>query len=139
MIRPFKKADSTTVSYCVLGCVFIPSPGSPPLVRFQGCSTGLVPVSLSSNAAATAGFHGMVFHSIDFGVKMGELLASVPAAASTPGTEMAPIVVTGGGKSAQDICAHLANESRTVIMVCLDVDAFTAGPKPLPGFIRKSR
>ena len=81
----------------------------------------------------------MVFHSVDFGAKMKELLSSVSAAASNPTIETAPIVVIGGGKSAQDICAYLANEGRKVTMVCPDVDAFTAGPKPLPDFIRKSR
>ena len=81
----------------------------------------------------------MVFHSVDFGAKMKELLASVPAIASNQGTETAPVIVVGGGKSAQDICAYLANEGLKVTMVCPDVDAFTAGPKPLPDFIRKSR
>nr|VWO99039.1 14-alpha sterol demethylase Cyp51A (EC [Ganoderma boninense] len=104
-----------------------------------GCNTGFVPEYLSSAAAASAGFRGMVFHSVDFGAKMQELLVSVPAVASNPDTEIAPIIVIGGGKSAQDICAYLANEGRKVTMVCPDVDAFTAGPKPLPDFIRKSR
>ena len=81
----------------------------------------------------------MAFHSVDFGMKMQELLASVPAIASNQGTETTPVIVVGGGKSAQDICAYLANEGRKVTMVCPDVDAFTAGPKPLPDFIRKSR
>ncbi|TBU39199.1 hypothetical protein BD309DRAFT_454467 [Dichomitus squalens] len=81
----------------------------------------------------------MVFHSVDFGLKMADLLASVPEAGVDPTRNTHPIIVVGGGKSAQDICTYLANEGRKVTMVCPDVDAFTAGPKPLPDFIRKSR
>ncbi|TFK94863.1 FAD/NAD-P-binding domain-containing protein [Polyporus arcularius HHB13444] len=102
-----------------------------------GCSTAHIPAGLGTEAAASAGFAGMVFHSADFGARMGDLLEAVPSEAKDP--EVAPIVVVGGGKSAQDICAYLANEGRKVTMVCPDFDAFTAGPKPLPAFIRKSR
>ena len=94
---------------------------------------------------------------MDFGPKLGDLLASV-APEHGVGADLAPIVVVGGGKSAQEyvlafqslsdsdgytvhgsICAYLANEGRKVTMVCHNLDAFTAGPKPLPDFIRKSR
>ncbi|KAI0658609.1 FAD/NAD(P)-binding domain-containing protein [Cubamyces menziesii] len=103
-----------------------------------GCSTPRVPEQLSSKAAADAGFTRPVFHSMDFGPKLSDLLASV-APEHDVGADLAPIVVVGGGKSAQDICAYLANEGRKVTMVCHNLDAFTAGPKPLPDFIRKSR
>ncbi|KAI0711021.1 FAD/NAD-P-binding domain-containing protein [Cerioporus squamosus] len=102
-----------------------------------GCSTAHIPSGLGPEAAASAGFAGMVFHSADFGARMGDILEASPSDTEHP--EAAPIVVVGGGKSAQDISAYLANEGRKVTMVCPDFDAFTAGPKPLPAFIRKSR
>ncbi|KAI0686660.1 FAD/NAD-P-binding domain-containing protein [Cerioporus squamosus] len=101
-----------------------------------GCNTAHIPEELKLSTAQASGFQGMVFHSIDFGAKMEDLLVAVPPADQTP---VSPVVVVGGGKSAQDICAYLANEGRTVTIVCPDFDAFTAGPKPLPDFIRKSR
>ncbi|KAI0329616.1 FAD/NAD(P)-binding domain-containing protein [Cubamyces sp. BRFM 1775] len=102
-----------------------------------GCSTPRVPEQLSANAATNAGFAGPVLHSIDCGPRLDDLLASVAPEGNSE--DLAPIVVIGGGKSAQDICAYLANEGRKVSMVCPNLDAFTAGPKPLPDFIRKSR
>ena len=81
----------------------------------------------------------MVCHSIDFGKKRAELLASVPEAGTESASDSPPVVIVGGGKSAQDIAAYLANERRKVTMVCPDFDAFTAREKPLPDFIRKSR
>ncbi|KAI0371491.1 FAD/NAD(P)-binding domain-containing protein [Pilatotrama ljubarskyi] len=106
-----------------------------------GCSTPRMPARLNSDAAAAAGFQGLVFHSADFGARLQDLLAS--AAAVDDDSDLAPapapVVVVGGGKSAQDICAYLANEGRRVAMICHNLDAFTAGPRPLPNFIRKSR
>ena len=104
-------------------------------------------------------FKGIVIHSAEFGTKSGELLASVPAQSGNTEAEAPAIVVVGGGKSAQEyvfpatfrdapcaqcmpldsISAYLANEGRKVTVICPDFDAFTAGPKPLPAFIRKSR
>ncbi|EJF61517.1 FAD/NAD(P)-binding domain-containing protein [Dichomitus squalens LYAD-421 SS1] len=104
-----------------------------------GCSAGFVPESLSPSAASAAGFHRIVCHSVDFGRKRAELLASVPEIGLEPSRTIPSIVVVGGGKSAQDICTYLANERRKVTIVCPDFDAFTARPKPLPDFIRKSR
>ncbi|KAH9899419.1 FAD/NAD-P-binding domain-containing protein [Cubamyces lactineus] len=99
-----------------------------------GCSTARIPEQLNSKAATDAGFAGPVFHSMDFGPKLDDLLANV-APGNNTGSDLAPIVVIGGG----NICAYLANEGKKVTMVCHNLDAFTAGPKPLPDFIRKSR
>ncbi|KAJ7644895.1 FAD/NAD-P-binding domain-containing protein [Roridomyces roridus] len=76
----------------------------------------------------SSGFQGPTIHSAHFAARREEIL-------STPGS----IVVVGGGKSAQDICANLANEGREVTVVFEKVDAFSAGTTPLPNFIRKSR
>ena len=43
----------------------------------------------------------MVFHSMDFGAKMDELLRQVPPSRGDE-PDTAPIVVIGGGKSAQE-------------------------------------
>ena len=68
----------------------------------------------------------------------------------------APVVVVGGGKSAQEWvrpCVHpglhltvassaaafLATEGRPVTMIFRTADAFLASPNPLPDYIRKSR
>ncbi|KAI0355439.1 FAD/NAD-P-binding domain-containing protein [Trametes cingulata] len=106
-----------------------------------GCSTPRTPEDLTPAAASAAGFKGLVFHSADYAAKRQELLTSVPSVEHTSPSDLAraPIVVVGGGKSAQDICAYLANEGRKVTMVCHNLDAFTAAPKPVPHFIRKSR
>ncbi|KAI0315357.1 FAD/NAD-P-binding domain-containing protein [Amylostereum chailletii] len=105
-----------------------------------GCSTPLVPESLSPHAAAAAGFKGPVFHSMDFGLKMDELLAAARRPiGEDPSSDPSGVVVVGGGKSAQDISAYLANEGRKVSVVFDRTDAFTAGSRPLPDFIRKSR
>ena len=50
----------------------------------------------------TSGFKGMVFHSFDFGSKLGDLIASVPPAGPNLGPKAASVVVVGGGKSAQE-------------------------------------
>ena len=67
----------------------------------QGCDTALIPDDLTPAAAQAAEFEGMVFHSIDFGAKMDDLLASVPQA-DQGDSQPSPIVVIGGGKSAQE-------------------------------------
>ncbi|EIW61544.1 FAD/NAD-P-binding domain-containing protein [Trametes versicolor FP-101664 SS1] len=106
-----------------------------------GCDSPKLPMKLSPDAARAAGFKGLVFHSVDFGPKLQDLIASVPPCdpSETSKSLGSSVVVIGGGKSAQDIAAYLANEGRAVTMICPDLDAFTAGPKPLPDFIRKSR
>ena len=44
----------------------------------------------------------MVFHSFDFGSKLGDLLASVPPADPDSDPKAASVVIVGGGKSAQE-------------------------------------
>ncbi|KAI0650878.1 FAD/NAD-P-binding domain-containing protein [Trametes meyenii] len=102
-----------------------------------GCSSPCIPTELSPEAVVASGFKGLVFQSANFGTVIDDLIASTVTAedASDPGT----VVVVGGGKSAQDVCSYIANEGRSVTIVCPNLDAFTAGPKPLPEFIRKSR
>ncbi|CDO75211.1 hypothetical protein BN946_scf184794.g18 [Trametes cinnabarina] len=102
-----------------------------------GSSNPRIPQALSPETAAAAGFKGLVFHTVDFARKLDELLAHAAAAESGP--ETPSVVVIGGGKSAQDVCAYLANEGKKVTLVCHNLDPFTAGPKPLPDFIRRSR
>ncbi|KAJ7195470.1 FAD/NAD-P-binding domain-containing protein [Mycena pura] len=101
-----------------------------------GCNTPRVPESLSPATAAHAGFRGLVIHSKNFASQLKTVLETVP-----PRHLAAPksIVVVGGGKSAQDMAACLANMDRKVTIVFETADAFLASPKPLPGFIRKSR
>ncbi|KAJ7134814.1 FAD/NAD-P-binding domain-containing protein [Mycena epipterygia] len=94
-----------------------------------GCSAPKIPESLAPAAAERAGFRGPVIHSKNFATQLDTILA----------TSAANIVIVGGGKSAQDMAAYLANEGRKVTVVFEVADAFLASPKPLPGFIRKSR
>ncbi|KAJ7784353.1 FAD/NAD-P-binding domain-containing protein [Mycena metata] len=101
-----------------------------------GCSTPKVPKTLSPDAAKRAGFRGPVIHSKDFAVQLGTILETVPIV-SPESTKS--VVIVGGGKSAQDMAAYLANEGRKVTVVFETADAFLASPMPLPGFIRKSR
>ncbi|OSC97983.1 FAD/NAD-P-binding domain-containing protein [Trametes coccinea BRFM310] len=102
-----------------------------------GSSNPRIPKELSPEAAAAAGFKGLVMHTVDFARKIDVLLAHAAPAESGPDTPS--VVVIGGGKSAQDVCAYLANEGKKVTLVCHNLDPFTAGPKPLPEFLRKSR
>ncbi|KAI0774713.1 FAD/NAD(P)-binding domain-containing protein [Trametes elegans] len=102
-----------------------------------GCSTPRVPEAFTSDSIAAAGYKGFVFHSADFASKMNDLLACAPFREERPDTP--PVVVIGGGKSAQDISSYLANEGRKVTLVCNKLDAFAAGPKPPPDFLRRSR
>ncbi|KAI0677688.1 FAD/NAD-P-binding domain-containing protein [Trametes maxima] len=103
-----------------------------------GCSLPYIPPELSREAAAASSFKGLVFHSANFSSMIDDLNAST-AAVEEDATDPQTVVVVGGGKSAQDICSYIANEGRPVTMVCPNLDAFTAGPKSLPDFIRKSR
>ncbi|KAJ7158509.1 FAD/NAD-P-binding domain-containing protein [Mycena filopes] len=102
-----------------------------------GTSTPLTPSSLSLKAAEDAQFQGEVLHSAHFGAQRERILSTIPA--KNGKAEAKSIVVVGGGKSAQDICAYLANQGRQVTVVYEKTDTFTAGTKPLPDFIRKSR
>ncbi|KAJ7132974.1 FAD/NAD-P-binding domain-containing protein [Mycena filopes] len=101
-----------------------------------GCNTPKIPRSLSPDAAARAGFRGPVIHSKNFAAQLDAILKAVPRI--SPEYAKSAVVV-GGGKSAQDMAAYLANEGRKVTVVFEKADAFLASPRPLPGFIRKSR
>ncbi|KAJ7021605.1 FAD/NAD-P-binding domain-containing protein [Mycena alexandri] len=101
-----------------------------------GCNTPKVPKTLSPDAAKRAGFRGPVIHSKDFAVQLDTILETVPRISPEHAKSA---VIVGGGKSAQDMAAYLANEGRKVTVVFETADAFVASPMPLPGFIRKSR
>ncbi|KZO93494.1 FAD/NAD-P-binding domain-containing protein [Calocera viscosa TUFC12733] len=97
-----------------------------------GCSNPHVPSKLSVTTANKAGFLGHVIHSQQFGERIDEILAACEGATGCA-------VVVGGGKSAQDIAAYLANQGKKVGMVFESTDAILAYPIPLPDFIRRSR
>ncbi|KAJ7211312.1 FAD/NAD-P-binding domain-containing protein [Mycena pura] len=101
-----------------------------------GTSRPMIPEYLNSLTAEKAHFEGPIIHSAQFGARLEEIMATIPPQSS--GTSRS-VVVVGGGKSAQDICAHLANEGRQVTVIYEKTDAFTAGDHPLPDFVRKSR
>ncbi|KAJ7625370.1 FAD/NAD-P-binding domain-containing protein [Mycena polygramma] len=104
-----------------------------------GCSAPKIPRTLSPDAAKRAGFRGSVFHSKDFAANLALILETVPQISPDHESAARSIVVVGGGKSAQDMSAYLANEGRNVTIVFETADAFLASPRPLPEFIRKSR
>lgn len=101
-----------------------------------GTSKPKMPDSLSPKAASEAHFMGLVIHSAHFGAQLQNILYDIPAQGDH---EPKSIVVVGGGKSAQDICAYLASEGRKVTIVYERTDPFAAGSRPLPDFLRKSR
>ncbi|EGN94619.1 hypothetical protein SERLA73DRAFT_77381 [Serpula lacrymans var. lacrymans S7.3] len=101
-----------------------------------GCSLPRIPPELSSAAAQKAGFVGQVVHSFEFASRLDDIISAVkPIDDPNPGH----VVVVGGGKSAQDIAAYLANEGRKVSIAFETADGIIAAPIPLPHFIRKSR
>lgn len=100
------------------------------------CSVPKYPPSLSPEDAQAAGFLGPVFHSIELKKNTNKLLNAVqPLTSPEPGHA----VVVGGGKSAWDAAAFLANNGRKVTVVFETADAVVASSSPLPDFIRKSR
>ncbi|KAK7042606.1 FAD/NAD-P-binding domain-containing protein [Favolaschia claudopus] len=101
-----------------------------------GTSKAKIPEYLSSAAADKVHFRRPIIHSAQFGARLNEIMNIV---ASKSSGSSASVVVVGGGKSAQDICAHLASEGIQVTIVYEKTDAFTAGEHPLPDFVRKSR
>ncbi|KAH0584375.1 hypothetical protein H2248_009914 [Termitomyces sp. 'cryptogamus'] len=103
-----------------------------------GCSKPSIPEYLSSQTAKSEGFRGLVFHSSKFHDHLDEVLNTKPID-SDGNQKDASIVVIGGGKSAQDVSAYLANAGRKVTVVFETADAFLAYKYPLPDFIRKSR
>ncbi|KAJ6507903.1 FAD/NAD-P-binding domain-containing protein [Mycena vitilis] len=102
-----------------------------------GTSNPMIPSYISSTAAKEAHFEGEVMHSAHYGAQLPKILSAIPPKGAARETKS--IVVIGGGKSAQDICAYLASQGRDVTIVYEKTDAFTAAAKPLPEFIRKSR
>ncbi|EIW77405.1 FAD/NAD(P)-binding domain-containing protein [Coniophora puteana RWD-64-598 SS2] len=99
-----------------------------------GCSKPYIPESLSFEAAIEAGFTGHVFHSSRFAqhTKMVEELAR-------RANYDYRVVIAGGGKSAQDLAAYLAQKGIDTTVVFETTDAIVAVPVALPDFIRKSR
>ncbi|KAF8061622.1 FAD/NAD-P-binding domain-containing protein [Lyophyllum atratum] len=104
-----------------------------------GCSSPNIPKHLSPATAERARFRGLVFHSANFRDHVDEVLEKVKPIAPGGNGDGDSIVVIGGGKSAQDTAAYLANAGRKVTVVFETTDAILAVPKPLPAFIRKSR
>ncbi|KAI9460710.1 FAD/NAD-P-binding domain-containing protein [Russula earlei] len=101
-----------------------------------GCSRPHYP-ELAFTAKA-AGFSGPVVHSMHFKSRIDDLLqCTVPV--DTHPVQGAPIVVIGGGKSAQDSAAFLAREGRPVMMIFDTTDAILASTIPWPPYIRRSR
>ncbi|KAG7096524.1 hypothetical protein E1B28_003953 [Marasmius oreades] len=96
-----------------------------------GCSKPQIPDILLPSKARQLGFEGLIFHSSKFGDELEGLLKS--------SEDSGHIVIVGGGKSAQDNAAYLANAGRKVTVVYDSTDAFLAAKKPLPDFIRRSR
>ncbi|KAI9057640.1 FAD/NAD-P-binding domain-containing protein [Trametes sanguinea] len=106
-----------------------------------GCSSPRIPHELSPKAADAAGFTGPVIHTAEFAERMQELLSYTRPVtfADANSADEPSVIVVGGGKSAHDMCASLANEGRKVTLVCHNLDYFLASTSPLPEFIRKSR
>ncbi|KAJ7505110.1 FAD/NAD-P-binding domain-containing protein [Mycena galericulata] len=104
-----------------------------------GCSAPKIPGSLAPAAVQRAGFRGPVIHSKYFAAQLDTILETVPLTSPNGKSLDKSIVIIGGGKSAQDMAAYLANEGRKVTLVFETADAFLASPSPLPEFIRKSR
>ncbi|KAJ7151674.1 FAD/NAD-P-binding domain-containing protein [Mycena filopes] len=101
-----------------------------------GTSKALIPDYRSSTAAQKVNFEKPIIHSAHFRSHLDEILNTIPPKSAESSRS---IVIIGGGKSAQDISAYLANEGREVTVVYQKTDSFTAGAHPLPDFIRKSR
>ncbi|KAI0253456.1 FAD/NAD-P-binding domain-containing protein [Lactifluus subvellereus] len=105
-----------------------------------GCSKPRYPEPLTPAAAELAQFSGPVLHSMHFRSRLDDLLSCTPPVSSDPrAVPVAPIIIIGGGRSAQDSAAFLAREGRPVTMIFDTTDAFLASPTPLPPSIRKSR
>ncbi|KAJ7577073.1 FAD/NAD-P-binding domain-containing protein [Mycena floridula] len=97
-----------------------------------GCNTPNIPSYLSQAAADSAQFKGLVFHSLKFKARVGEILEK-------PQDPEKSVLIVGCGKSAQDMAAYLASQGRKVTLVFETADSFIGGAKPLPDFLRKSR
>ncbi|EAU80914.1 hypothetical protein CC1G_03090 [Coprinopsis cinerea okayama7 len=107
-----------------------------------GCNTPQAPSYLTPSAALEAGFEGPVVHSSESWTEMERILKACGKADSTEKEEAdkeGMVVVVGGGKSAQDIAAHLANIGVKVTIVFSKADMFLAAQKPVNPRIRQSR
>ncbi|KAE9390382.1 FAD/NAD(P)-binding domain-containing protein [Gymnopus androsaceus JB14] len=128
-----------------------------------GCHKPRIPKAFSPAAVQASGFRGPVIHSSEFRRKLDTIFNVVKPAGyytnTSPETDPylpksnhegdsesesddpGVIVVIGGGKSAQDIAAYLANEGhrRNVCMVYEKTDAFMASSSQLSDRVRKSR
>ncbi|THU85521.1 FAD/NAD-P-binding domain-containing protein [Dendrothele bispora CBS 962.96] len=103
-----------------------------------GCHEPRIPRAFTADAARTAGFRGILVHSSVFRKSMDDIFEAIkPSEDGVPGS----VVVIGGGKSAQDIAAYLANEGQhsDVSMVFEKTDAFVASSTQLPDSMRRSR
>ncbi|KJA15628.1 hypothetical protein HYPSUDRAFT_48150 [Hypholoma sublateritium FD-334 SS-4] len=104
-----------------------------------GCSKPKVPQELSMDAARLANYPGIVIHSSQFRLRLDDILASVGPKEHDGDKSKGTVLVVGGGKSAMDISAKLANEGRRVVNVFDSPDRFIAAKSAIPEFIRKSR
>ncbi|TFK22020.1 FAD/NAD(P)-binding domain-containing protein [Coprinopsis marcescibilis] len=115
-----------------------------------GCSTPKVPPMLSENAARKLGFTGPVVHSSESWSELDRLLKAAGGCRDTRvvaeddkadliSKNRHPVLIIGGGKSAQDIAAHLSNQNVNVILVYRKADMFLAAKKPVSRRIRQSR
>ncbi|KAI0262601.1 FAD/NAD-P-binding domain-containing protein [Gloeopeniophorella convolvens] len=103
-----------------------------------GSSNPRYPKFLSLADAQAAGFSGPVLHTMHFSSQIDGLLEAVKPMDSD-GDADAPIIVVGGGKSAQDAATYFANEGRPVTLVFETAGAVVASKFLVPAFIRKSR
>ncbi|KAJ3727425.1 FAD/NAD(P)-binding domain-containing protein [Lentinula raphanica] len=131
-----------------------------------GCHKPRIPPAFSPSAVHESGFLGPVLHSSEFRAKLDSIFSAVqpsdyhrslhsnvphidpylPSNNSSAddhagGDGKGVVVVIGGGKSAQDIAAYLANEGhhRNVCMIYEKTDAFIASTSQLSDRIRRSR
>ncbi|KAF9476196.1 FAD/NAD(P)-binding domain-containing protein [Pholiota conissans] len=105
-----------------------------------GCSNPKFPDELSPDTAGKYQFPGIVIHSSQFRSRLNDILSKVGSRnLNETGTKEGTILVVGGGKSAMDICAKLANEGRRVVNIFESPDRFLASKSAIPDFIRKSR
>ncbi len=75
---------------------------------YQGYSNPYFPELMSPAAAKAVRFSGPVLHSMDFASRIDDLL-SITAPTGPNAAPPAPVVIVGGGKSAQEwaqTCAH---------------------------------
>ncbi|KAJ3848175.1 FAD/NAD-P-binding domain-containing protein [Lentinula lateritia] len=99
-----------------------------------GCSEPFIPDEISPKSAENASFKGQVFHSSQFRTQLDKLQVEGKDEGG-----FGEVVIVGGGKSAQDVAAYLANKGVKSSVVFEKADAFLAVTSPLPDAIRRSR